>query len=724
MKEIIFSFNPIFMIVALMLTGIAAFTFIDIFQHMKSTKGYRSFLFWGSCFSLSISIWMMDFFGTLAYRIGDSADRLIVVSALSLFCCFIFTSLSLLFFILKKSWTNLVAGAFVFTVAVIGTGMIHMFAIETEPSYNLGIVMFSFLFLFAFSICVFWFLFYSKAASLYPNGYKFMSAAIITVAIAQGFLLVLKSSIVTDPDRDLLTSYHLGGYWLLYGILFLTVLAFVGLLLSSVMENGKMRKRDLFTQDIMAALETSSIVAVTDPQGVFTYINDGFLRISQYRRDELIGRDFTLLSTGYHTTGAFQKVWKEICGGKVWEGEIRNRAKDGTYFWLHATITPFMDKKGQPHQFVAILNDITRRKEMEGKVKQSLREVHDYKYALDHASIVAITDADGVIRSVNDNFCRISKYAQEELIGKDHSILNSGHHPKEFFSQLWKTIKRGDVWKGEIKNKAKDGSFYWVQTTIVPFLDDSGTPYQYLAIRNDITERKKQEEMLHRQEKLSALGQLAAGVAHEIRNPLTSMKGYTEFLLLDEKEGSRVEHLEIILEEIDRVDSIVEEFMMLAKPQTDKMERRNIVAILKNTVSLFTYELKKRKVKLTWTAPDEEIIVCCDENRLRQVFLNLLKNGIEAMPEGGQLAIQITAGKDGAAITIRDTGCGIAEESLKRIGEPFYTTKESGTGLGLMISFRIIESHRGRLEIESESGKGTACSIYLPVIGAGECRSV
>ena len=697
-----------------MLTGIAAFTFIDIFQHMKSTKGYRSFLFWGSCFSLSISIWMMDFFGTLAFRIGNSADRLILVSALSLFCCFIFTSLSLLFFIFKKKWTNLVAGAFVFTVAVIVTGIIHMFAIETQPSYNLRILALAFLFLFAFLICVFWFLFYSKAADLYPNAYKIMSAAIMTVAIGQGFLLVLKSSIVPDQDRDLFTSYNLGGYWLLYGILFLTILVFVGLLLSSMMENGKMRKRDLFTQDIMSALETSSIVVVTDPQGVFTYINDGFLKISKYNRDELIGRDFTLLSTGYHNSQSFNRVWEEICSGKVWEGEIRNRAKDGTYFWLHATITPFMDKKGQPHQFVAILNDITRRKEMEGKVKSSLKEVHDYKYALDHASIVAITDANGIIRSANENFCLISKYKKEELIGKDHSILNSGHHPKEFFSHLWKTIKRGDVWKGEIKNKAKDGSYYWVQTTIVPFVDEMGKPYQYLAIRNDITERKKQEELLNRQEKLSALGQLAAGVAHEIRNPLTSMKGYTEFLLLDEKSEDRIEHLEIILEEIDRVDSIVEEFMMLAKPQADKMEQKNIGAILKNTVSLFTYELKKKKVKLIWSADDEEVFVYCDENRLRQVFLNLLKNSLEAMPDGGELSINISVQKNEAVISIKDTGCGIPQESLKRIGEPFYTTKESGTGLGLMMCFKIIESHNGRLEIESEPGKGTACKIYMP----------
>ncbi len=153
---------------------------------------------------------------------------------------------------------------------------------------------------------------------------------------------------------------------------------------------------------------------------------------------------------------------------------------------------------------------------------------------------------------------------------QNHSILNSGYHTPVFFKELWGTISQGKVWKGEIRNKAKDGTYYWVDTTIVPFLNDMGKPYQYLAIRNDITERKKTEEILHRQDKLAAVGQLAAGVAHEIRNPLTSIKGYAEFLQLDEKNPERLEFLDIILDEIERVNSIVEEFMVLGKTERSK----------------------------------------------------------------------------------------------------------------------------------------------------------
>src|SRR6476660_2068146 len=160
----------------------------------------------------------------------------------------------------------------------------------------------------------------------------------------------------------------------------------------------------------------------------------------------------------------------------------------------------------------------------------TVRLLEQIRYALDQAAIVAVTDQRGIITYVNDQFCAISKYSRDELLGQDHRIINSGHHPKEFIRSLWRTIAQGQVWRGELRNRAKDGSIYWVDTTIVPLLSADGKPYQYLAIRSDITHRKAIEQQLADQAALAQLGQLATVVAHEVRNPLAGVKGSLQVL--------------------------------------------------------------------------------------------------------------------------------------------------------------------------------------------------
>jgi diguanylate cyclase (GGDEF)-like protein/PAS domain S-box-containing protein len=255
--------------------------------------------------------------------------------------------------------------------------------------------------------------------------------------------------------------------------------------------------------DLQFALDQHAIVAITDVRGTITYVNDKFCSISQYSKDELIGQNHRILNSGYHSKEFFAQMYHTIANGKVWHGEIKNRAKGGSIYWVDTTIVPTLNTEGKPHQYVAIRADVTERKRAEEAVKESLamsenaiKELADQQFALDQHSIVAVTDVQGTITYVNEKFCAISQYPKDELIGQNHRILSSGHHPKGFFQQMYRTIMGGAVWHGEIKNRAKDGSLYWVDTTIVPFLGPSGRPRQYVAIRTDITERKVAEERI------------------------------------------------------------------------------------------------------------------------------------------------------------------------------------------------------------------------------------
>jgi len=250
------------------------------------------------------------------------------------------------------------------------------------------------------------------------------------------------------------------------------------------------------------ALDQHAIVATTDVQGTITYVNDKFCAISKYSREELIGQNHRILNSGHHPKEFFQQMYHTIANCGVWHGEICNRAKDGWIYWVDTTIVPFAGEDGKPRQYVAIRADITERKRAEEALRESLatskvalKELADQKFALDQHAIVATTDVQGTITYVNDKFCAISKYSRQELVGQNHRILNSGHHPKEFFQQMYHTIANGRVWRDEICNRAKDGSIYWVDTTVVPFLDVYGKPRQYMAIRADITERKRAEEV-------------------------------------------------------------------------------------------------------------------------------------------------------------------------------------------------------------------------------------
>jgi two-component system CheB/CheR fusion protein len=345
-------------------------------------------------------------------------------------------------------------------------------------------------------------------------------------------------------------------------------------------------------------------------------------------------------------------------------------------------------------------------------VDDPVRRLEEMQQALDQAAIVATTDERGIITYVNDKFCQISKYSRDELLGQDHRIINSGYHSKAFFRELWHTIARGGVWRGELRNRAKDGTFYWVDTTIVPFLDAAGKPRQYLAIRSDITQRKVAEARLREQEALTQLGQLAAVVAHEVRNPLAGLRGSLQILAARLPAAMRErEVIGAMIQRIDGLSKTVEDILLFARPQPPRRQPVDLHTVIGEAVSSARAAATDFGVV---TIAGDRPIVHADPDMLRAVLLNLLLNASHAS-NGKAIEVETSTGHGACRIEIRDRGPGIPEEIRARIFEPFFTTKSSGTGLGLPIVKRLMEVQGGAIHIEPRPGGGTVVELALPL---------
>jgi PAS domain S-box-containing protein len=345
---------------------------------------------------------------------------------------------------------------------------------------------------------------------------------------------------------------------------------------------------------------------------------------------------------------------------------------------------------------------------------RSLKELEDIKYALDQSAIVATTDTRGTIKYVNDKFCEIAKYSREELIGRDHRIINSGHHPKPFIRDLWQTIANGRIWKGELRNRAKDGSHYWVDTTIVPFLDERGRPYQYMAIRYDISERKRSEDLLREQAALARLGEMAAVVAHEVKNPLAGIRGALQVISARMPPESRDRAVVgDILARLDSLNEMVHDLLLFARPRTPKLAPVLLGPLIEATALLLKKDPDLAGVDVTITAGAHHTAEA-DSELLQIVFSNLLLNAAQAMSGHGHVTVRVER-RDGCCdVRIQDTGPGMPADVRERMFEPFFTTKHRGTGLGLSTAKRLVDLHHGQIGAECPAGGGTIVTVTLP----------
>jgi PAS domain S-box-containing protein len=316
--------------------------------------------------------------------------------------------------------------------------------------------------------------------------------------------------------------------------------------------------------------------------------------------------------------------------------------------------------------------------------------------------------------SVNPATERIGGYKPAELIGKHFADLKDEEHAAESLSIFDQIMFEGSLSSSELQIRHKSG--YWLDLLITPApIYIAGKVVGCYIIAKDITEQKRKDELLIKSEKLSIAGQLAAGVAHEIRNPLTAIKGFVQ--LMGNTEVYVPKYLPIIRGELERIELIIKEMLMLAKPQALQMKQVDLTALIEEVIMLIEAQAIFQNIEIRLTPSEQQCFIRCDANQIKQVFINLLKNAIEAMPNGG--AIQVDIGisiENETVVRIKDEGCGISEEQLRMIGEPFYSTKEEGTGLGMLVSHKIIDNHGGRIHISSEVEVGTTIVVTFPAL--------
>ncbi|WP_158289254.1 PAS domain S-box protein [Paenibacillus flagellatus] len=380
--------------------------------------------------------------------------------------------------------------------------------------------------------------------------------------------------------------------------------------------------------------------------------------------------------------------------------------KDGTCFPVEYTVNPIAG--GGPAAAIVTFRDITARKRHEDALTRSEAQ---YRTLVEHLPDALIVVQEDKRVFANDTAVRMLGASRKEDVLEGDAFANLVPVSEAGRPALPASSDEDGrpPQTREHKLLRPDGQHRDVE--VVSFgAWYEGARARYMLVR-DVTELKQARELIQRSEKLSVAGELAAGIAHEIRNPLTAIKGFIQLL------KGRIAHdyYDVILSEIGRIELITGELLMLSKPQAIAFQPKNVTVLLDHVATLLETQAIMRNVQIVRMYESPTFVVSCDENQIKQVFINMLKNSIEAMPDGGTVTIEAKAEGNEVRVVVRDEGTGIPEEKIRLLGQPFYTTKEKGTGLGLMISLNIVENHGGRVQVFSRLGAGTEIHVHLPL---------
>ncbi|WP_066297187.1 EAL domain-containing protein [Bacillus sp. FJAT-29937] len=355
--------------------------------------------------------------------------------------------------------------------------------------------------------------------------------------------------------------------------------------------------------------------------------------------------------------------------------------------------------------------DITEMKQVKEALKQS---ESNYQLITENMTdLVTVCDANGRIVYASPSHKKVLGFIPtEEEPSKEKSWVHPDDipHLEKQYNQIVTSKKFGQI---EFRVRHQDGYWFYVEAQFNPVIENNGELESIIVVGRDISERKKVDEFIQKKEMLSVIGQLAAGIAHEIRNPLTAVKGFLQML---QQELDKTKYIDIMLSEIHDIEKVIKEFITLAKPQAIQTLETNLQDLIQKVVTLISAQAILKNIKIVQKIDPELPLIYCDNYQIKQLLINIFQNSIQAMDNGGHITIRATwDGLEQIKIRVIDQGCGIPKDRMKRIFEPFYSTKEKGTGIGLMICHKIIQDHGGTIHIDSELNKGTTIDIVLPI---------
>ena len=504
------------------------------------------------------------------------------------------------------------------------------------------------------------------------------------------------------------------------------------------------------------ARHTTNAIVITDTDRRITWVNEGFTRLTGYTLQEVLGlQPGKLLQSPDSDPEVIARISQALAQQQPYKGKLLNRDKSGRDYWVALEIQPLHDEHQRLEGFMAIESDITLQEAIQGDLHSALLETQTVHDIIQQHFIVSIADPQGHIISANQAFTDISGYTLPELLNQDHRLLNAGVHEPAFWQDMWQTLARGQPWRGDVCNRRKDGSLYWVDSIIAPFMNTQGGIERYVSIRRDITASKLHEASLqeakHQAEQASqAKSRFLANMSHEIRTPMNAILGLLQLL----------QHTPLAAEQQDYVDKteaaarsllgLLNDILDFSKVEAGKMtldlQPFRLDQLMHNLSVILSVTSLNKPLELIFNV-DAKIPpwLTGDAMRLQQVLLNLAGNAIK-FTEAGEVLVRITQQartRENVTLlfSVQDTGIGISSEQLGKLFHSFSqaetstTRRYGGTGLGLAISQRMVQLMGSDIRVESQPGKGSCFSFELtlavppalneqPVIPVGSALSV